>query len=180
MRSRPVSPSRSSGSHVRQERSAGPRMGAVALRGTRYTVCVPGQRWLPRVSSITARGPSFVALPIVTLLGPSRGLGLPGRARTGRRSPSRLRGASARLVLRPLPLVRNTTESREDEVAVTDPVEDREAAAQRLQSARQSRHLYLLQADAALAERAGYAALQLAVQRVAAREAWLTRPERRG
>ena len=76
--------------------------------------------------------------------------------------------------------MRNTTESREDEVAVTDPVEDREAAAQRLQSARQSRHLYLLQADAALAERAGYAALQLAVQRVAAREAWLTRPERRG
>ena len=76
--------------------------------------------------------------------------------------------------------MRNTTESREDEVAVTDPVEDREAAAQRPQSARQSRHLYLLQADAALAERAGYAALQVAVQRVAAREAWLTRPERRG
>jgi hypothetical protein len=67
-----------------------------------------------------------------------------------------------------------------DEVAVTDPVEDREAAAQRPQSARQWRHLYLLQRDAALAERAGYAALQLAVQRVAAGEAWLTRPERRG
>ena len=63
---------------------------------------------------------------------------------------------------------------------MTDPVEDRGAAAQRLQSARQSRHLYLLQADAALAERAGYAALQVAVERVAAREAWLTRPERRG
>ena len=63
---------------------------------------------------------------------------------------------------------------------MTDPAEDREAAAQRLQSARQCRHLYLLQRDAALAERAGYAALQVAVQRVAAREAWLTRPERRG
>ena len=76
--------------------------------------------------------------------------------------------------------MRHTTESREDEVAVIDPVEDREAPAQRSQSARQSRHLYLLQRDAALAERAGYAALQVAVQRVAAREAWLTRPERRG
>jgi hypothetical protein len=63
---------------------------------------------------------------------------------------------------------------------VTDPVEDREAAAQRLESARQWRHLYLLQRGAALAERAGYAALRVAVQRVAAREAWLTRPERRG
>jgi hypothetical protein len=179
MRSRPVSPSRSPGSHVRQERSAGPRMGAVALRGTATQFACPGNDGY-RACHRSPRGPSFVALPIVAPLGPSRGLGLPGRARTGRRSPSRLRGASARLVLRPLPLVRNTTESREDEVAVTDPVEDREAAAQRLQSARQSRHLYLLQADAALAERAGYAALQLAVQRVAAREAWLTRPERRG
>jgi hypothetical protein len=63
---------------------------------------------------------------------------------------------------------------------VTDPVEDREAAAQRLESARQWRHLYLLQRDAALAERAGYAALRVAVQRVVARDAWLTRPERRG
>jgi hypothetical protein len=63
---------------------------------------------------------------------------------------------------------------------VTDPVEGREAAAQRSQSARQWRHLYLLQPDAALAGRAGYAALQVAVQRVAAREAWFTRPERRG
>jgi hypothetical protein len=76
--------------------------------------------------------------------------------------------------------VRHTTESREDEVAVKDPVQDREAAAQRPQSARQRRHLYLLQRNVALAERTGYAALQLAVQRVAAREAWLTRPERRG
>ena len=76
--------------------------------------------------------------------------------------------------------MRNTTESREDEVAVTDPVEDREAAARRPQTARHWRHLYLLQRDAALAERGGYAALQVAVQRVAAREAWLTRPERRG
>jgi hypothetical protein len=63
---------------------------------------------------------------------------------------------------------------------VTDPVEDREAAAQRPHSARQWRHLYLLQRDAALAGRAGYAALQVAVQRVAAREAWLTWPEGRG
>ena len=76
--------------------------------------------------------------------------------------------------------MRHTTESRKDEVAVTDPVEDREAAAQRPPSARQWRHLYLLQRDAALAERAGYAALQVAVHRVAAREAWLTPPERRG
>jgi hypothetical protein len=76
--------------------------------------------------------------------------------------------------------VRHTTESREDEVAVTDPVKDRDAAAEWPQSARQWRHLYLLQRDAALTERPGYAALQLAVQRVAAREAWLTRPERRG
>jgi hypothetical protein len=63
---------------------------------------------------------------------------------------------------------------------MTDPVEDREAAAPRPESAGQWRHLYLLQPDAPLAERAGYAALQVAVQRVAAREAWLTRPERRG
>jgi hypothetical protein len=63
---------------------------------------------------------------------------------------------------------------------VTDPVEDRGAAAERPDAARPWRHLYLLQRDAALAELAGYAALQLAVQRVAAREAWLTWPERRG
>jgi hypothetical protein len=63
---------------------------------------------------------------------------------------------------------------------VTDPVEDREAAAKRPDAARKWRHLYLLQRDAALAERAGYAALQVAVQRVAAREGRLTRPERRG
>ena len=63
---------------------------------------------------------------------------------------------------------------------MTDPVEDRGAFAQRSQSARPWRYLYLLQRDAALAERAGYAALQVAVQRVAAREAWLTWPERRG
>jgi hypothetical protein len=76
--------------------------------------------------------------------------------------------------------VRHTTESREDEVAVTDPVKDREAPAERRESARQWRHLYLLQRDAALAERAPYAALQVAVQRVAAREASLTRPESHG
>jgi hypothetical protein len=63
---------------------------------------------------------------------------------------------------------------------VTDPVKDREAAADCPQSARQWRHLYFLQRDTALAERAGYAALQVAVQRVAAREAWLTRRESRG
>ena len=63
---------------------------------------------------------------------------------------------------------------------MTDSVEDREAAAQRLESARQLRDLYLLQRNAALGERAGYAALRVAVQRVAARDAWLTRPERRG
>ena len=61
-----------------------------------------------------------------------------------------------------------------------DPVEDSEAAAQRPQSARQWRQLYLLQRDAALAEPAGYGALRVAMQRVAAREAWLTWPERRG
>ena len=60
-----------------------------------------------------------------------------------------------------------------------DPVEDREAAVQRPHSARQWRDLYLLQRDAGLPERAGYPALQVAVQRVAAREAWLTWPERR-
>ena len=76
--------------------------------------------------------------------------------------------------------MRHTTESREDEVAVTEPVKDREAAADWPQSARQWHHLYLLQCDAALAELAGYAALQVAVQRVAAREAWLTWPERGG
>ena len=64
---------------------------------------------------------------------------------------------------------------------MTDPVQDREAAAQWWpDSAEQWRHLYLLQRDAALAERAGYAALQVAVQRVAAREAWLTGAERGG
>jgi hypothetical protein len=63
---------------------------------------------------------------------------------------------------------------------VTDPVEGPEAAAQRPQAARESRQLCLLQRDVALAERTGYFALQVAVQRVAAREAWLTRPERRG
>jgi hypothetical protein len=63
---------------------------------------------------------------------------------------------------------------------VTDPVEDREAAAQRPHSGPQWHHLYLLQRDAALAERAGYAALQVAVRRVAAREAWLTWPVSRG
>jgi hypothetical protein len=63
---------------------------------------------------------------------------------------------------------------------VTDAVEDREVAAQRLESARPWRDLYLLQRDAALTERGGYAALRVAVQRVSARDAWLTRPERRG
>jgi hypothetical protein len=63
---------------------------------------------------------------------------------------------------------------------VTDPVEDREAAAQLPHSGPQRHRLHLLQRDAALAEQAGYAALQVAVQRVAAREAWLTWPERRG
>ena len=63
---------------------------------------------------------------------------------------------------------------------MTEPRKDREAAAEWPQSAPQWRHLYLLQRDATLAERAPYAALQVAVQRVAAREAWLTRPERRG
>ena len=63
---------------------------------------------------------------------------------------------------------------------MTDPVEDREAAAQRPEPARQWLHLYSLKRDPALAERAGYAALQVAVQRVAAREAWLTRPQRGG
>jgi hypothetical protein len=63
---------------------------------------------------------------------------------------------------------------------VIDPVKDREATADWPQSARQWHHLYLLQRDAAPAARAGYPALQVAVQRVAAREAWLTPPERRG
>ena len=63
---------------------------------------------------------------------------------------------------------------------MTEPVKDREAAAEGPQSARQWRHLYLLQPDVALGEHAPYAALQVAVQRVAAREAWLNRPERGG
>ena len=63
---------------------------------------------------------------------------------------------------------------------MTYPVEDQGVAAQRRHSARQWRRLYLLERDAALAERAGYVALQVAVQRVAAREASLTWPERRG
>ena len=63
---------------------------------------------------------------------------------------------------------------------MTGPVKDREAAAERPPSARQWEHLYLLQRDAALAERAPYAALRLAVQRVAARDASLTQPERHG
>ena len=63
---------------------------------------------------------------------------------------------------------------------MTDPVKDHEAPAERPQSVRQWRHLYLLQRDVALAEGAPYAALQVAVQRVAAREASLTRPERHG
>ena len=63
---------------------------------------------------------------------------------------------------------------------MTDPVKDREAAAERSQSERQWHHLYLLQRDAALADGAPYAALRVAVQRVAAREASLTQPERRG
>jgi hypothetical protein len=61
-----------------------------------------------------------------------------------------------------------------------DPVKEREAPAESPQSARGWRHVYLLQRDTALAERAGYAALEVAVQRVAAREARATRPERRG
>jgi hypothetical protein len=63
---------------------------------------------------------------------------------------------------------------------VTDPVKDRETAADRAQSARQWQHVSLLQSDGALADQAPYAALRVAVQRVAAREAWLTQPERRG
>jgi hypothetical protein len=62
---------------------------------------------------------------------------------------------------------------------VTDPAKEREAAAEWPEPTRQWRHLYLLQRDAAPAARAGYAALRVAVQRVAAREAWLTPPERR-
>lgn len=112
--------------------------------------------------------------------GPPRGLGLPGGLVQLADLLLDSEGQALDWFLRPLPLVRHPTESREDEVAVTDPVEDREAAAQRPDAARQWRPLYLLQRDAALAERAGYAALQVAVQRVAAREAWLTWPERRG
>jgi hypothetical protein len=63
---------------------------------------------------------------------------------------------------------------------VKDPVPGRAAATQRLQSAQQWSHLYLLQRNVPLAERDGYAALRVAMQRVAARDAWLTRPERRG
>jgi hypothetical protein len=63
---------------------------------------------------------------------------------------------------------------------VTEPKKDHEAAVEWPQSARQWRHLYFLQRDATLGEQAPYAGLQVAVQRVAAREAWLTRPERRG
>lgn len=76
--------------------------------------------------------------------------------------------------------MRHTTESREVEVAVTEPLKDREAAAEWSPSAREWHHLHVLQRDAALAERAPYAALRVAVQRVAAREALLTPPERRG
>ena len=60
-----------------------------------------------------------------------------------------------------------------------EPVKFREAA-ERPQSARQWRHHFLLQRDEAVAGRAGYGALQVAVQRVAAREARLTPLERRG
>jgi hypothetical protein len=63
---------------------------------------------------------------------------------------------------------------------VVDPVEDGEVVAQRLESARPWRDFYLLERDAALAGGAGYAALRVAVQRVAAREAWLRWPVRRG
>jgi hypothetical protein len=63
---------------------------------------------------------------------------------------------------------------------VTDPVKDREAAAEWPQSARQWRDLYLLQREEAVAGGAGYGALRVAVQRVAAREASLTPSERRG
>src|SRR5829696_6532118 len=73
-----------------------------------------------------------------------------------------------------------TQQSREDEVAVTDPVNDREPAADGPQSTGQLRHVYLLHRDEAVVGRAGYGALQVAVQRVAAPEARLTRPERCG
>ena len=63
---------------------------------------------------------------------------------------------------------------------MTEPKKDRKATAERPQSARQWRYLDLLQRDAALAEQARYAALREAVQRVAAREAWLAGPERGG
>jgi hypothetical protein len=61
---------------------------------------------------------------------------------------------------------------------MTDRAKDREAAAESRPSARHWRHLSSLQGDAALPERGGYAALHVAVQRVAAREAGLTQPER--
>jgi hypothetical protein len=60
---------------------------------------------------------------------------------------------------------------------VTDPVKGREAAADWSQSARQWQQLDFLQPDTTLADRAPYAALRAAVQRVAAREASLTRPK---
>jgi hypothetical protein len=59
-------------------------------------------------------------------------------------------------------------------------MKDREAAAEWPQLAPQWRHLYLLQRDEAVAGRAGYGALRVAVRRVAAREASLTPSERRG
>jgi hypothetical protein len=62
---------------------------------------------------------------------------------------------------------------------VTEPVKDHEAAAEWPQAAKQWRHHFLLQRDEAVAGQAGYGALQVAVQRVAAREARLTPPERR-
>jgi hypothetical protein len=63
---------------------------------------------------------------------------------------------------------------------MTDPVKPREASAEWHQSERQWRHLSLLKRDEADAGRAGYGALQVAVQRVAAREAALQRSERGG
>jgi hypothetical protein len=154
-------------------RGRAPSRGPASRAGKARTATAAGRsrtrpRKRKRVGPPCLRSSPFSAPP---------GLGQPGQARTCRQPPSRLRGTSARLVLRSLPLVRQTTESREDEVAVTDPVKDREAAAERPQSARQWHHFYLLQPDAPLTERARYAALQVAVQRVAAREASLTRPE---
>jgi hypothetical protein len=62
---------------------------------------------------------------------------------------------------------------------VTDPLKGREAAAETHQAAPQWHGLYLLKRDEADAGRPGYGALQVAVQRVAAREAALKRSERR-